>query len=154
MKLFKIAGFVLLAEALGSIGALFTTPKIPGWYTTLEKPFFSPPNWVFGPVWTILFALLGIALYIVWEAHGHPRRKIALLLFGVQFGLNILWSLFFFGLESPLLGFIDIVLLLILIVWMMVEFKKISSSAGRLLIPYILWVGFATILNFSIWLIN
>jgi tryptophan-rich sensory protein len=136
------------------LGSLFTTPAIPTWYATLKKPFFTPPNWIFSPVWISLFILMGISLFFVWRRQGHPQLKKALIFFFVQLILNVLWSLAFFGLRLPLLGFIDIILLWIAILLTILHFLKVSKFAGVLLIPYLLWVGFATLLNLSLWILN
>lgn len=154
MKTLKLIGFVVLVELLGAMGSIFTAPKIGTWYANLIKPSFSPPNWLFGPVWITLFALMGIALYIVWEADKTQTRKTALRAFWIQMILNICWSLLFFGLESPLLGFVGIIFLLLAILWTIRNFWKVKELASWLLIPYILWVSFAAILNLAIWILN
>jgi tryptophan-rich sensory protein len=138
----------------GFLGSLFTTPAIPTWYATLRKPFFTPPNWIFSPVWISLFVLMGISLFLVWRRQDHPKVKTALIFFFVQLILNILWSAVFFGLRSPLLGLIDIVLLWIAILLSTQHFLKVSRMAGFLLLPYLLWVGFAALLNFFLWILN
>lgn len=154
MKYLKVVWFILLVELMGSIGTFFTSPKIQTWYATLNKPSFSPPNWVFGPVWGGLFFLMGLALYLVWETGPSRARKMAVWAFSVQMALNVLWSAFFFGKESPFLGLVDIALLLLTIVWTIFSFKKVNRTAAWLLLPYLLWVSFATILNFAIWRLN
>lgn len=138
----------------GVIGSIFTTPAIPGWYATLQKPSFTPPNWVFGPVWTTLFVMMGISLFLVWRHPSNTAIKRAILVFGVQLFFNICWSIFFFGLKSPLLAFIDIIFLWIAILLTIIKFYKISAIASLLLIPYLLWVSFASILNLAIVLLN
>lgn len=145
--------FIAAPQAAGLLGTIFTTPAIPGWYANLVKPDFSPPNWIFGPVWTALYLAMGIAAFLVWRRRS-PHSSRALVAFWVQLALNTLWSILFFGMKSPLLGLIDIVLLWLAIVWTMVEFKKVSKPAFWLLVPYLLWVSFATALNFSIFLLN
>ena len=145
--------FVAAPQAAGLLGTIFTTPAIPGWYAGLEKPDFSPPNWVFGPVWTALYLMMGIAAFLVWRRRS-PNTDRALTAFWIQLALNTLWSILFFGMKSPLLGLIDIVLLWLAIVWTMVEFKKVSQPAFWLLVPYLLWVSFATALNFAIFQLN
>ncbi|MDE1854938.1 MAG: tryptophan-rich sensory protein [Candidatus Micrarchaeota archaeon] len=158
MKARRILGFIaaiVIVELIGNIGTIFTLPAIGTWYATLAKPIFSPPNWLFGPAWTILFALMGISLYLIWERGTRKKQaRRALYAFGAQMALNVLWSVAFFGLRSPLLGLMDIVLLLIAIVFTMWEFYRISRPAAYLLVPYILWVAFATLLNFSVWALN
>ena len=150
----KLVASVVLCQSAGFLGSLFTTPAIPTWYATLKKPFFTPPNWIFSPVWFSLFVLMGISLFFVWRKPGHPRFKPALLFFFVQLILNILWSAAFFGLRAPLLGLVDIVLLWIAILFTILNFLKVTKFAGVLLIPYLLWVTFATLLNFSLWILN
>jgi len=150
----KLVASVILCQIAGFLGSLFTTPAIPTWYKTLNKPFFTPPNWIFSPVWISLFILMGISLFFVWRRSDHPQFKPALIFFFVQLILNIFWSVAFFGLKSPLLGLMDIVLLWIVILFTILNFFKVSKFAGVLLIPYLLWVSFATLLNFSLWILN
>jgi tryptophan-rich sensory protein len=150
----KLVASVILCQIAGFLGSLFTTPAIPTWYATLKKPFFTPPDWIFSPVWISLFILMGISLFFVWRRQGHPQFKKALTFFFVQLILNVLWSLAFFGLRLPLLGLMDIILLWIAILLTIQNFLKISKFAGVLLIPYLLWVSFATLLNFSLWILN
>lgn len=149
-KLILSVGICLGAGALGS---LFTVSAIPAWYATLNKPVFSPPNWVFGPAWTILYILMGISLYLVWTSKGKLKQN-ALNLFFVQLGLNALWSIIFFGLKNPALAFVNIVALWVAIFLTIRSFNKVNKLAGNLLIPYLLWVTFASILNLSIIILN
>lgn len=153
--LLKLVVSIVVCEFVGLISVHFTIVSIPTWYVYLHKPFFSPPNWVFGPVWTTLYFLMGIAAFLVWKK-GLKNKKIkrALTYFSIQLICNFLWSVLFFGLHNPLLGLVDILLLLISIVLTMTTFFKISKAASYLLIPYFLWVSFAIILNFSIVLLN
>lgn len=144
---------ILISQLAGVIGTLFSTPAIPIWYATLEKPFFSPPNVVFGPVWITLYTLMGISLFLVWTSKSKKKER-ALSYFFVQLGLNTLWSYLFFGLQSPLLGLVGILGLLVAIIVTIREFRKISKNAAYLLYPYLAWVTFATLLNFFIWLLN
>lgn len=147
--------FIIICLAAGAIGALATYPAIPGWYASLIKPSFSPPSWVFGPVWTVLYVLMGIAAYTVYRTGmKKPAVRDAIAVFGVQLGLNLLWSLLFFGLHSPLYGLLCIVALWAAIAITIIRFYAISKNAGLLLAPYILWVSFASLLNFSIWMLN
>lgn len=149
----KLVVAIVICEAAGGIGALATTPKIGSWYATLNKPFFNPPSWVFGPVWTLLFVLMGIALYVVWTKKKTLGNGI-FTWFWIQLGLNVLWSFLFFGLESPLLGLIEIVFLWWAIRMTMKSFVKVSRTSGRLLIPYLAWVSFASLLNAWIFWLN
>ena len=150
----KLVASVILCQVAGFLGSLFTTPAIPTWYATLKKPFFTPPNWIFSPVWISLFVLMGISLFFVWRKQDHPLVKTALIFFFAQLILNVLWSAAFFGLRLPLLGLMDIVLLWMAILFTTLNFLKVSKFAGVLLIPYLLWVSFATLLNFSLWILN
>jgi tryptophan-rich sensory protein len=158
MKLRDILGpliSALICLAVGGAGTLFTVPSIPTWYAGLIKPAFTPPGWLFGPAWTILYALMGIAAYIIW-AKGFKKKevKIALALFLVQLGLNAIWTPIFFGLHWLLIAFIEIIVLWLMLLWTIIKFYRLSVPAGWLLIPYLLWVSFASILNLSVWLLN
>jgi translocator protein len=150
----KLVISMVLCQLAGFLGSLFTIPAIPTWYKTLKKPFFTPPAWIFGPVWISLFILMGISLFVVWRRQDHPRFKTALIFFFVQLILNVLWSAAFFGLRSPLLGFVDIVLLWVAILLTIQNCFRISRVAGLLLLPYIVWVSFAVALTFSLWILN
>ena len=146
---------LIVCQLAGIIGSIFTTPAIPGWYASLKKPAFSPPNWLFGPVWITLFLLMGISLFIVWrKGSDTPLVRNGLMIFGVQLIFNVLWSVAFFGMKSPLGGLIVIVILWIAILLTIIQFSKISELAAVLLIPYIVWVSFASILNTSLYLLN
>ena len=146
---------IVVCQGAGLIGGVATFPSIPTWYASLEKPAFNPPNWLFGPVWTTLYALMGIAAFLVWRQGIRKREvKIALGIFLVQLVLNSLWSIVFFGLHSLLGGLAVILPLWVAILLSIVAFYRISKTAGVLLIPYILWVSFATILNFFLWQLN
>ncbi len=146
---------VAICQLAGIIGAVFTGPSIPTWYAALEKPSFSPPNWVFGPVWTTLYTLMGVSAFLVWRrGFDNKEVKIALGLFSIQLILNTLWSVIFFGFRFPLGGFIEILILWIAIFSTILYFLRISAAAGMLLLPYILWVSFAAVLNFFIYRLN
>lgn len=155
-KLFKFLVSVIGCELAGIAATPFTLSAIPTWYQTLNKPIFSPPNWVFGPVWTILYFLMGLAVYLIWtsKTKNQKLKQVGLKYFSIQLGLNFLWSILFFGLHSPILGMIDIIILWILILITMMKFHKISKTASYLLIPYLLWVSFATVLNLTIVVLN
>ena len=154
-KILKLVLSIVICEAAGGIGAIFTTPQISGWYQTLKKPGFTPPTWLFGPAWATLFLLMGIALYLVWSK-GLEFKTIrpAIIIFIVQFALNILWSALFFGLKQPLAGLIEIAVLWVAILLTIIYFWAVSRPAGILLLPYILWVSFATALNAAIVFLN
>ena len=146
---------IIICQLAGIIGSVFTTSSIPGWYANINKPSFNPPNWVFAPVWTTLYLLMGISLYLIWRNGLSDKNvKIAFIVFIFQLVLNALWSILFFGLQSPFLAFIEIVFLWIAILISIILFFRISRIAAYLLIPYILWVSFASVLNFSIWRLN
>lgn len=154
-KYYKLALTIIGCELVGLISTPFTISAIPNWYNRLNKPPFSPPNWVFGPVWTILYLLMGIAAFLVWQK-GLKKKKVteALTYFGLQLVFNFIWTFLFFGLRSPLLGLIDITVLWIFIVLTILKFYKISKPAAYMLIPYLLWVSFASLLNFSVLVLN
>jgi len=153
--LIKFIASIIICQAAGFIGSLFTTPAIPNWYAALEKPSFTPPGGVFGPVWTALYLMMGVSLFLVWRStENTPRRRAALAVFMLQLILNILWSVFFFGLRSPLAGLVDIAALWIMIMLTIVLFSRMSKTAAWLLVPYFLWVSFATLLNASILVLN
>jgi len=152
LKLTASLGSCYLAAFIGSI---FTTPNVPTWYATLARPSFAPPDWVFAPVWTTLFTLMGISAYLVWrEGTDDPRVKVGLMVFALQLALNVTWSAAFFGLRSPLAGLVVIVPLWALIALNIQKFRAVSQTAAALLLPYIIWVSFATVLNFAIWRLN
>ena len=148
IKLMVSVGACLI---VGFVAGIWTSSSISSWYSTLNKPSFNPPNWLFGPVWTVLYILMGIALYLVWNNHG---SKIAVMFFVIQLVLNFLWSFLFFSLKNSLIAFIEILVLLMMIVTTTIEFYPISAAAAYLMIPYILWVSFASVLNFSIYWLN
>lgn len=150
-----LIAIVLASIIAGSIGSLVTITGPGSWFSLLVKPVFQPPNWIFGPMWTLLFILMGIAAYLIWErGMEKPEVRFALLIFCIQFVFNILWSLLFFGIQSPLLGLLDIIILWWLILATIMTFYRVRKSAAYFLIPYIAWVSFATILNATIVLLN
>ncbi len=150
----KLIISILLSLSAGALGGLATASSVGSWYATLEKPVFNPPSWLFGPVWTLLYIMMGIALFLIWRIKDAPGKKRAMMWFWIQLILNALWSPAFFGLESPLLGLVIIVPLWVAILMTIKAFYPINKLAGGLLIPYFLWVSFATILNASIWWLN
>ncbi len=145
----QAVGFVLLCQTAGTIGSIFTFSAIPNWYAYLNKPFFNPPNWIFGPVWTTLYTLMGISVYLVWK-----KRKGIPFWFWVQLVLNALWSILFFGLQNPILAFVGVIFLWLSIFLTITSFYRIHKTAAYLLVPYLLWVTFASLLNASIALLN
>ena len=155
MKIFKFIFALLVCQAAGGIGSLFTIPAIDSWYADLNKPSFTPPNWLFSPAWITLFVLMGLALYLILiKDLSQKKVQTALSLFFTQLIFNILWSVLFFGLKSPLLGFIEIIVLIVLVLATILQFAKISKPAAFLLVPYLLWITFAAFLNFSVWQLN
>lgn len=146
---------IAICELAGGIGAIFTTPSIATWYSTLVKPSFTPPSWLFGPVWTLLYALMGIAAFVVWnKGWNRPDVRTAVYIFVFQLLLNIMWSVIFFGLHNPLAAFVNIIVLWVAILTTIISFGRISRTAMWLLLPYILWVSFAAVLNYSLWVLN
>ncbi len=139
---------------IGMIGGLVTASSVGSWFVEINKPSWNPPNWIFGPVWTSLYIMMGIAIFLVWLKRKQQSIKLVMGLYIIQLLLNMLWSLLFFGLQNPQLAFFEVVVLLFAIVLTTLHFWKISKSAALLMIPYILWVSFATVLNFSIWQLN
>lgn len=152
----KLLTSLVLCQAAGLIGSFFTAPAIPTWYAALEKPAFSPPNWVFAPVWFLLYLMMGVALYLVWTAKKSPSRtkQWALTFFGLQLALNSAWSIIFFGLKNPFYALIDLIALLLVLIATILFFWKISRTAAWLLLPYLAWGMFAALLNASIWQLN
>jgi translocator protein len=149
----KLVAMVLGCEATGVVTGIATRDGLGRWYPTLNKPPFNPPDGIFGPVWTTLFAMMGGALYLVSQAEPEDRRvvRLAKVLFGLQLGLNALWSLIFFGRRSPLGALIEIVFLWLAILATTLAFQRVSRTAALLMLPYLLWVSFAALLNFEIW---
>ncbi len=146
---------LIVCQLAGVLGSLFTRPAIPTWYRTLHKPSFSPPDWIFGPVWVTLYLLMGISLFLVWRRAGQdPRIRGSMIPFFAQLGLNAFWSIAFFGFRSPLFGLVVILLLWIAIVWTLQRFYQISARGALLLLPYLLWVSFAVVLNIFLWVLN
>ena len=172
----KLVICIVVSEMAGIIGAIFTTPSITTWYSTLVKPALNPPSWVFGPVWTTLFLMMGISMWLVWREmdsrlrgndmqDGNPSnqtvraddkkiKKIVFFVFGIQLVLNTFWSVIFFGMHQPGAAFVEIIFLVIAIIATIFVFYKISKLAAWLLAPYIIWVCFAGYLNFSLWNLN
>lgn len=139
---------------IGFSSGYITSGETEGWFSTINKPSFNPPNYIFGPVWTCLYILMGVSLYLIWNSEKSELRKKALWLFGIQLLLNFCWSIIFFSLHMTFVAVIDIMMLWALILYMIITFKKIKPTAAYLNIPYLLWVSFASILNISIWLLN
>jgi benzodiazapine receptor len=155
VEIIKLVISLLLCQAAGLLASISTKPAIPSWYFSLKKPLFAPPAWVFAPVWIVLYFLMGFAAYLIWRTGWQQKStRSALILFGIQLTLNALWTFIFFGLRSPLGGFIEIVILSVAILLTIQSFLQISRIAGLLLIPYFLWVALASGLNLSLWVLN
>jgi translocator protein len=154
-KAIKFLVSLIICQFAGIIGSVFTVSSVSSWYPTLTKPWFTPPSWVFAPVWTTLFILMGLSLYLIWSRSSKDKRvKNALIVFGSLLSLNVLWSVAFFGLRSPLMGLFVIALLWAAIAVSLFRFYKISRKAAYLMIPYIIWVSVAALLNLYIWILN
>jgi translocator protein len=152
-KPLKLILSLIFPQIAGGLGAFFTLDSVRDWYLTINRPNWNPPNWIFGPVWTTLYVLMGIACYLIWKSD-HPEKRKLLSLYFIQLGLNTLWSPAFFGAQSPLFGLIVIIPLWVLILNCILQFRKVSNWASGLMVPYLLWVSFATILNGAIWWLN
>ena len=155
-KALRISLVVMTCLVIGYLSGMMTRESITTWYPTLVKPIFNTPNWVFAPVWTILYIMMGVAGGIVWTKIESDEENVkkAFKFFLIQLGLNALWSFIFFYLHNPLLALVEIVILQLMIFETYSQFKKIDKTAGYLFIPYLAWVSFAMILNFSIWWLN
>jgi tryptophan-rich sensory protein len=153
-KIGAFLGSLLIPLAVGGISGFFTVSAIPGWYRTIQKPSWNPPNWVFGPVWTSLYILMGIAMFLIWTRPKSPLRQRALYLNAAQLVLNFFWSLIFFNLHAIGWALLEIGVLWALIVSTMFAYDKVYKPAAWLLLPYIVWVTFATMLNGAIWWLN
>lgn len=151
----KLIISVVICEAIGLLGSVVTFPSIPTWYVTLHKPTFTPPNWLFGPVWSMLFVLMGVAVYQIWKKGIKTKKaKRVVQIFGMQLALNFFWSLLFFGMHSPILALLDILILWFAILWTLLSFAKIDKLAAWLMTPYLAWVSFASVLNLFIVKLN
>lgn len=160
-RLSRLLISLIITLSAGLIGSLATSTSLQIWFPTLSKPAFNPPNWLFAPVWTILFILMGISFFIIWNEGAEKKkdknkeyRKSALMFFTIQLVANILWSLLFFFFQNPFLAFVEIIVLFSTIVLVIYYFKSINRTAAWLLIPYLFWVSFAAVLNFAIWQLN
>jgi len=177
-KALKLFSAIIICELAAVVGSVFTVSEIKGWYSLLEKPTFNPPNWIFGPVWSILFLLMGVSLYFVWVEKFEVKNQLGItkkkawnewseklwvgewqkinivVVFALQLVLNILWSVIFFGMHNPGLAFFELLILWFSIIYTILNFYRVSKIAAYLLIPYILWVSFAGVLNLVIWLLN
>jgi len=150
----KILIAVVLCNALGAGSGFILGSPLSEWYQNLNKPFFQPPSWVFGPAWTLLYTLMGVAVAFIWNMDPSPLRKNALTLFIIQFLINLTWSPIFFGMQNPMLALVVIAIMWIMIILTILSFFKLYKLSGYLLIPYLLWVSFATVLNAAIVYLN
>ncbi|MBF0388094.1 MAG: tryptophan-rich sensory protein [Candidatus Omnitrophica bacterium] len=151
----KLIAALILPQAAGAIGGFFSATNVPTWYPTLLKPSFTPPGWIFGPVWGMLYLMMGVAFFFVLiSEQSKDKVRFAAGLFCVHLLLNTLWSILFFGMRNPFLAFIDIIVLWLMITALFFIFWRIRRLAGALMIPYWLWVSFAGVLNYSIWRMN
>jgi benzodiazapine receptor len=153
-RLFKLLVSLILPIGIGSIAGIFTAEAVPGWYATLNRPSFNPPNWIFGPVWTVLYILLGISFFLIWKQPANKERNFAIIVFLLQLLLNFGWSFIFFYFNMIGFSLVEIILLWISIVIMLVLFYKIKPLAAYINIVYLLWVTFASILNASYYFLN
>lgn len=153
--IFKFIISILIPLAVGAIAGYFTSSSVDGWFATINKPSFNPPNWVFAPVWTTLYIMMGIAFFLVWKSDSAiMTRRSAIAAYIMQLALNFLWSFVFFYAHQPGWALVNIILLWLMILETIILFRKLSTAAAWLLIPYICWVSFATVLNFAIWKLN
>jgi tryptophan-rich sensory protein len=151
----KLLISILIPVLVGAISGFFTMSGVNGWYAVANKPWFNPPNWIFAPVWTTLYVLMGIALFLVWRSDADKAiKQTAIALFAIQLTLNFFWSIIFFKLQQPGWAFSEIILMWVMILLTILWFGKISSPAAWLLVPYISWVSFASVLNYYVWRLN
>lgn len=153
-QILKLLTSLILPSGVGAIAGMFTADAIPGWYASLIRPSFNPPNWVFGPVWTCLYLILGISLFLIWKQNASRDRNLAIFVFLIQLTLNFSWSFIFFFFNLIGLALLEIILLWISIVLMILRFYKIKPMAAYINIPYLLWVSFASILNAAYYFLN
>lgn len=153
-SIISLCGFIVICLAAGGVGAALTTSEIGGWYQTIVKPSWNPPAWIFGPVWTTLYILMGIAAWLVWLRSDNRQVRLPLIWFAIQLVLNFAWSPVFFRMHAMGLAFAVLVALWIAIATTMYLFFQRSTVAGLLLVPYLVWVSFAGVLNFTLWQLN
>jgi tryptophan-rich sensory protein len=151
----KLIIAIAIPLAVGGISGFFTVTGVESWYQTINKPSWNPPNWIFGPVWTTLYVMMGIALYLVWKSDSSDMlKKTAIILFAVQLSLNFFWSFIFFNQQQPGWALVEIIVMWVFILLTIFAFAQVSKPAAWLLVPYISWVSFAAILNYTIWKLN
>lgn len=155
MKFVPLIISIAVAQLAGTIGSFFTFSAIPTWYSTLVKPVFNPPNWIFGPVWITLYTMMGVSSYLIWKKGiGNQEVKTALIVYAIHLFFNAIWSILFFGLKRLDVAFFEISILWSFIIFTIYLFGKIDNKAVILLVPYFLWVSFASVLNYSLWILN
>lgn len=153
--LLAVVSWIILCELAGIIGSVFTISAIPTWYETLVKPVFNPPNWIFGPVWTTLYALMGVSAYRIWRmGMKHKNVRDAIVLFLMHLVLNAIWSPIFFGARQIPLAFVTIAIMWLTLITLMFRFEKLDKVSAVLLAPYLAWVSFAMVLNYNLWILN
>lgn len=150
----KLITAIFLPIAIGAFGGWITSQAIPDWYEQLKKPIFNPPMWLFGPVWTILYFLMGFSFYLIWKQEPSSSRNVALWLFAIQLLLNLGWTILFFNFHWIGLAFVEIIILWVVIFAMFIQFYPLNIIAAYLNLPYLLWISFAAILNGSIYFLN
>jgi tryptophan-rich sensory protein len=153
-KFLKLMLCLAIPLLVGSIAGFATTPNIKEWYQYLQKPVFSPPNWIFGPMWTLLYIIMGVGLYLIWESEKNELRTRALKVFFIQLAFNFAWSFIFFEFRLTGVAFFEIILVWISVLAMIITFYPVNKKAALLQIPYILWVTFASALNGAVWYLN
>lgn len=147
-----LIGFILLVAGVSALGGAITATSVTTWYAGLDKPAWTPPGWLFGPAWTLLYAMMAVVAWRLWQQRRDvPAARLTLRLWFLQLALNCAWSFLFFGLRSPLAGLLDILALLVVLIWIQLRLARERRALAMLWTPYILWVSFATALNFSIW---
>lgn len=152
--LFSLILSIGICESAGFAGSICTAKSVSNWYSTLCKPSFHPPSWIFAPVWTTLYALMGIASFIIYNEKDKKGAPLALFIFSLQLALNLLWTVIFFCMKTPFFALVEILFLWVTILLTIILFWSISKKAALLLIPYLIWVSFASILNFKLWRLN
>ena len=151
----KLVISILIPLLVGAVAGLFTSSGVKGWYALANKPWFNPPDWIFAPVWTGLYIMMGIAFFLIWRAAADKTiKQTAMILFVVQLVINFFWSFIFFRLQQPGWAFAEIILMWVTILLTILSFGKISATAAWLMVPYICWVSFASVLNYNIWKLN
>lgn len=153
-RILKLIISIALPLLVGFTASLFTRPEIEGWYRLLNRPEWNPPDWLFAPVWTSLYILMGVACYLIWIKAPTASRRTALLVYFIQLALNFTWSFLFFRMHQPGLAFVEILFLWLSILFTIFAFARLSRLAAWMLVPYISWVSFAAILNYTIWQLN